>query len=166
MIEVAGAPASISVLGGALRSHALRLVDLLDELEAPARRAARNGEPDPDPGAGERELLADVAAQFDRIGALLQAFSTDVVENTGRRRRLVVMAEREGLLIDGRHVIEAPGPSRLDPQARLRSRDRLQDLLNRVTSAGARSLAGLARELDASQVVLARAAERACTGSP
>lgn len=162
MIELTGDPVSTSVLGGALRSHALRLVDLLDELEASARRAARTGEPDP--SATKRELLADAAAQFDRIGALLQAFSTDAVENTGRRRHLVETAEQDGLLIDGRQVIEMPGPSRVDPRTRLQARERLQGLLNRVTSAEAKSLAGLTRELESSTAVLARVAGRARNG--
>ena len=53
-------------------------------------------------------------------------------------------------------VVESLGPSRVDPDERLRSRDRLQELLNRVTSARAKELARLARELEASRTTLVR----------
>ncbi|MEO7131947.1 MAG: hypothetical protein ABIZ07_11275 [Dermatophilaceae bacterium] len=159
MNGVAGDAASTSVLGGALRRHALDVVDVLDGLESPGRSGSRAG--GPDQLAEERELLASAAAQLDRIGARLQAWSTDAVERTSRRRGLDEVAARDGLLLDGRRVVEVPGPSRVEPTTRLQSRDRLQDLLNRLTSSDAKSLAGLARELESSTAALARLAERA-----
>ncbi len=52
----------MSVLGGALRGHALRLARLLEELDGPARRAVRAGHPDPT--APERELYLAIS---DRV---------------------------------------------------------------------------------------------------
>ncbi len=56
------------------------------------------------------------------------------------------------------------GPSRVDPEARARERQRLQELLNRVTMVRARELARLGRELQQSHDTLATVADDARAG--
>lgn len=160
-----GDPGSISALGGALRTQALRLADLVEELESAAARASRTGRPGrPDPSDHERDLIARSATELDRIGALLQAWTAGSVEDGARLRALDDDAERAGLVVEGHLVVEPPGPSRADPAERLRARDHLQELLNRVTAGRARELARLGRELEGSQGALARLSERARAG--
>ena len=76
---------STSALGGALRSNALRLADLVDEL-SPTLRAAEVGRPDH--AASERELLGSTADELDRVGALLQQWTATTVESLTRLREL------------------------------------------------------------------------------
>ncbi|EWT00814.1 hypothetical protein N865_13345 [Intrasporangium oryzae NRRL B-24470] len=166
-----GDPGSVSALGGALRSQALRLADLVDELESATARASRmagsapNGEgAHADPSDHERDLLTLAATELDRIGGLLQAWTAGSVEDGARLRSLADDAERAGLRVEGHLVVEPPGPSRADPAERLRAREHLQELLNRVTAGRARELARLGRELDASQAALARVSDRARAG--
>lgn len=188
---VPGDPGGTSALGGALRSQALRLAELLDDLEQVTRRASRarsaqragrptspsehigptrpTGPVDPtdptDPTELERDLLARTASELDRVGALLQAWTASVAEDGARLRSLAAEVERAGLAIDGHLVVEPAGPSRADPAERLRHRQHLQELLNRVTASRARELARLGRELAASSVTLAGLSERARSGA-
>jgi hypothetical protein len=191
---VPGDPGGTSALGGALRSQALRLRELLDDLEQAARRTARArsahraGGPIPhtdhkdhtdhihhtdhtqhaehaDQTALERDLLARTATELDRVGGLLQAWTASVAEDGARLRSLAAEVERAGLVIDGHLVVEPTGPSRADPAERLRHRQHLQELLNRVTAGRARELARLGRELAASSVTLAGLSERARSGT-
>jgi hypothetical protein len=159
---ILGDPASTSALGGALRRQALRLVATDERLGETTRRMVRQG--GTDPTLRERELVLQVAEQLDRIGGLLQALATDVVEDAAKVRQLVAEAARSDLVVDGHHVVEAPGPSRADPASRLAARDHLQQLLNRVTAQDARTRARLLRELEGSSAALARTSERARLG--
>lgn len=146
-----GDPGSTSALGGALRGQALRLADVVDELSPPTH-AVRTGRPDH--CAIERELVGDVARELDRVGALLQQWTSSTVDSLARLRHLDHQLAAAGLEADGTKVVESLGPSRVDPDERLRSRERLQELLNRVTSARAKELARLARELESSHAAL------------
>lgn len=159
MTTVPGDPASTSVLGGALRRHALTLLRAHDQLEDACLRATRRGAADLAPR--ERELLTSTAEQLDRVGALLQAWATDTAESSARVREIAAEATRSDLSVDGHHVIEAAGPSRAEPAARLATRERLQQLLNRVTAQDAKARGRVQRELEASGAVLARTSERA-----
>jgi hypothetical protein len=159
---VPGDPASTSVLGGALRRHALTAVRSLGQLEEACRRAPRRGAADP--ALRERELLNGTAEQLDRIGSLLQAWATDAAERSARVREIADQAARSDLYVEGHHVLEAAGPSRADPAARLATREHLQQLLNRVTAQDAKARTRLQRELAASAAVLARTSERARLG--
>lgn len=162
MSTVPGDPASTSALGGTLRRQALRLAATEERLRGSTRRQVRHGAPDPT--ARERELFLEAAEQLDRIGALLQSLATDVVEGAARVRELSAEAARCDLLIDGHHVLEASGPSRVDPAVRVATRDRLQQLLNRVTAQDARARTRLLRELEGSSAALASTSERARLG--
>lgn len=158
---MSGDPGSTSALGGALRSNALRLADLVDEL-SPTAYAARAERPDH--AASERELLGSTAEELDRVGALLQQWTATTVDALARLRQLDHQLTAAGLEVAGNKVVESLGPSRVDPDARLRSRERLQELLNRVTSARAKELARLARELESSRATLADLSDRARSG--
>ena len=157
-----GDPASTSALGGTLRTQAGRLADLVLELEGPARLAGRAGRSDP--SAHERDLLTRAAEELDRVGGLLQSWTATAVEVAARVRALEPELARCDLEVDGHHVVERPGPSRVEPAARLQARERLQELLNRVTAARARELARVSRELDASMAALAAISARARSG--
>lgn len=156
-----GDPGSTSALGGALRGHALRLFDLADEL-TPTPHAVHSGRVDH--AAAERELLVSTADELDRVGALLQQWTATTVDSLARIRHLDHQLAAAGLEVAGNKVVESLGPSRVDPDDRLRSRERLQELLNRVTSARAKELARLARELDASRTTLVRLSDVARSG--
>jgi hypothetical protein len=162
MTTVPGDPASTSVLGGALRRHALTVLRAHELLEQACRRATRRGAADPAPR--ERELLTSTAEQLDRIGTLLQAWATNAAESSARVRAIADAAARSDLYVDGHHVLEAAGPSRADPAARLATREHLQQLLNRVTAQDAKARGRLQRELEASAAALARTSERARLG--
>lgn len=159
MSTVPGDPVSTSALGGALRSHALRLAAAAEQLAGAARRSGRHG--GPDSAVRERELMTGAAEQLDRIGSLLQSWATDVVEETARVRGIAAESARTDLRVEGHHVLEAPGPSRADPLQRLEARERLQHLLNRVTAQDSRTRARLQRELEASATVLAKMSRQA-----
>lgn len=152
----------MSVLGGALRGHALRLARLLEELDGPARRAVRAGHPDPT--APERELLARTAHELDVIGSRLQSWATTAVESRTRLQRLEHECADHDLRLVGAQVAPPPGPSRTDPAERLRSQARLQTVLTRIVSTDTRALADLERDVAASMSRLERLSMRARAG--
>ncbi|HSU74451.1 MAG TPA: hypothetical protein VLI66_05890 [Terrabacter sp.] len=185
-----GDTASTSALGGALFSQAGRLADLVLDLDASASRAsragrARRGRADAastgttdtagsdrtarvgstDPTRREEELLTRAATELDRVGGLLQAWTTTAVESAARLRALEPALARVDLVVDGHLVVERSGPSRVEPAERLAERERLQELLNRVTAARSRELARLRRELEQSGTTLAALSARARSGT-
>lgn len=172
-----GDPGSTSALGGALRTQAGRLADLVVDLEAAARRGARTprpgraactvepAEPTVDPTQHERDLVTRAATELDRVGGLLQSWTTTAVETSARVRALEPALARFDLVVDGRLVVERSGPSRAEPAERLAERERLQELLNRVTALRSRELARLRRELEQSGTTLAGLSARARSGT-
>ncbi|GAA2745472.1 hypothetical protein GCM10009868_27040 [Terrabacter aerolatus] len=154
---------STSALGGALRTQARRLADLVVDLDATARRAGRTGSPDAT--GTERDLVARAATELDRVGGLLQSWTTTAVESAARVRTLEPALTRCDLVIDGQLVVERSGPSRVEPAERLAERERLQELLNRVTAVRSREQARLRRELEASTATLAALSDRARSGA-
>jgi hypothetical protein len=157
-----GDPASVSALGGALLTQSARLADLVTDLGGSAARARRRSVDDP--SSHERLLLERAATELDRVGALLQGWTTTSVETAARARQLAPDLARADLVIDGRLVVESSGPSRVDPETRASERRRLQELLNRVTMVQARELARLGRELQHSHDALAAVAHDARAG--
>ena len=81
-----------------------------------ARRAHRRR---PDPTGHERDLVTRAATELDRVGGLLQSWTTTAVESAARVRALEPALTRCDLTIDGRLVVERSGPSRVEPGARL-----------------------------------------------
>jgi len=159
----AGDTGSTSALGGALRTQAARLADLVVDLDAAARRVGRTGSPDPT--GHERDVVARAATELDLVGALLQSWTTTAVESAARVRALEPALTRCDLVIDGQLVVERSGPSRVEPAERLAERERLQELLNRVTAVRSRELARLRRELETSGTRLAALSDRARAGT-
>ncbi|GAA2489454.1 hypothetical protein [Terrabacter carboxydivorans] len=159
----AGDAGSTSALGGALRTQAGGLADFVVDLDAAARRAARTGSPDVT--GPERDLVTRAATELDRVGGLLQSWTTTAVESAARVRALEPALTRFDLVIDGQLVVERSGPSRVEPGERLAERDRLQELLNRVTAVRSREQARLRRELEASATTLAALSDRARSGA-
>ena len=161
-----GDPGSTSALGGALRQQAITLTDLVVDLTEAAERAGRRGPGGrADRSARARELLGGTARELDAVGAVLQSFTATVLAGSARIRALADEATRADLAIEGSLVVEVSGPSRVDPVARLRERERLQELLNRVSAAEGKELARIARELGRSGPALAALSERARLGS-
>ena len=159
----AGDAGSTSALGGALRTQAARLADLVVDLDAAARRVGRTGSPDPT--GRERDLVTRAATELDLVGALLQSWTTTAVESAARVRALAPALTRCDHVIDGQLVVERSGPSRVEPAERLAERERLQELLNRVTAVRSRELARLGRELETSGTRLAALSDRARSGT-
>lgn len=157
-----GDPASVSALGGALLTASARLADLVTDLGESAARAQRRWLDDAT--SHERLLLERAATELDRVGALLQAWTTTTVDAAARARQLAPDLARADLVIEGQLVVESAGPSRVDPETRARERLRLQELLNRVTMVRARELARLGRELQHSHDALAAVAHDARAG--
>jgi hypothetical protein len=157
-----GDPASVSALGGALLTASARLADLVTDLGDSAVRARRRSLDDAT--SHERQLLERAATELDRVGALLQAWTTTTVDAAARARQLAPDLARADLVIEGQLVVESAGPSRVDPETRARERLRLQELLNRVTMVRARELARLGRELQHSHDALAAVAHDARAG--
>lgn len=156
-----GDPGSTSALGGALRRHALALAEVVDELE-PGRHAAHTGRADH--CARERVLLGTAAGELDRVGALLQEWTSGAAQSLTRLRQLQGQLAAAGLVVEGSRVVESLGPSRVDPDERERSRVRLQELVNRVTAARAKDLGRLTRELETSRERLAGCSDQARSG--
>lgn len=157
-----GDPASVSALGGTLLTQSARLADLVTDLGGSGARARRRSLEDP--SAHERLLLERAATELDRVGALLQAWTTTAVDAAARARQLEPDLTRADLVVEGQLVVESSGPSRVDPETRARERVRLQELLNRVTMVRARELARLGRELQHSRDALAAVAHDARAG--
>lgn len=161
-VPTSGDPGSVSALGGALRTQAGRLADLVVDLDAAARRSARTARAGvPDPTERERDLVTRAATELDRVGGLLQSWTTTAVDSAARVRALEPALARFDLVVDGQLVVERSGPSRVEPVERLAERERLQELLNRVTAVRSRELARLRRELEQSGATLARLSARA-----
>jgi hypothetical protein len=158
-----GDPGSTSALGGALRTQAGRLADLVVELDSAATRVTRMGAPDP--SDRERDLVARAATELDRVGGLLQSWTTTAVESAAGLRALEPALRASDLVVDGQLVVERSGPSRVEPAQRLAERERLQELLNRVTAVRSRELARLRRELDVSHASLGALSDRARSGT-
>ena len=140
-----------------------RLADLVVDLDAAATRVGRTGSPDPT--GHERDLVTRAATELDLVGALLQSWTTTAVESAARVRALEPALTRCDLVIDGQLVVERSGPSRVEPAERLAERERLQELLNRVTAVRSRELARLRRELETSGTRLAVLSDRARSGA-
>ena len=159
----AGDAGSTSALGGALRTQAARLADLVVDIDAAARRVGRTGSPDPT--GQERDLVTRAATELDLVGALLQSWTTTAVESGGPRRGPQPPHTRCDLVIHVQLVVEGSGPRRVEPAERLAERERLQELVNRVTAVRSRELARLRRELETSGTRLAALSDRARSGT-
>ena len=59
--------------------------------------------------------MTRAATELDRVGGLLQSWTTTAVESAARVRALEPALTRCDLVIDGQLVVERSGPSRVEP---------------------------------------------------
>ena len=156
-------PGSTSALGGALRQQAITLVDLMAELDEAAARAARAGPSDRWPASGTARPGGTGGST--RSGRPSSPCTATVLAGSARTRALADEAALADLVIEGSLVVEARGPSRSDPTRRMRARERLQELLNRVTAAEAKEIGRIAREVERSGPARASLSAQARSGT-
>jgi hypothetical protein len=148
---VTGDPGSCSQLGGALRSHAARLLALREEL---ADRTDRlRGDPSSSDVIADLDaslhLLDTVAERLDASGSALQQLAQELAEIAESVRRLDELVRDAGLELDGLRVVEPWGVlttelaqqrHRAQPDLQRRA-DRLASRLGRARVAAARVMA-------------------------
>ena len=110
-----GDPASVSALGGALLTQSARL-------GRPRHRSRRVGAPAPgarsldDPTGARAAALERAATELDRVGALLQAWTTTAVDAAARARQLAPDLARADLVVEGQLVVESRGRAASTPR--------------------------------------------------
>lgn len=134
-------PASVSRLGGALRSEAAALARQAHDL-APGRRLAT--------------VTHAVSAHLDLAGAALQAHAQELAELAVVAERLASRTAASGLALQGWRVAEPYGPTSTEEAAR-RQADLpdLQAQADRLASRMGRSRAALERALGSVTTALA-----------
>jgi hypothetical protein len=134
---VTGDPGSCSQLGGALRSHAARLLALRTELAERAARLRR------DPGAAavvadldtDLALLDAVVDRLDAGGSALQQFAQELAAVAESVRRLESAVRAANLEIEGLRVVEPWGVLTTElAQQRHRAQPDLQRQADRLAS--------------------------------
>lgn len=165
-----GDPGSCSQLGGALRSHAARLLALRDELAGGASRVGRGTGASGD-GALDADLEADlrlldaVVDRLDAGGATLQRYAQELAEVAESVRRLEREAVDAGLLLEGLRVVEPWGVLTTDlAQRRHRAQPALQQRADRLASQLGRARGVTTRAMVEATQALAVAATVALTG--
>lgn len=169
MIEpTAGDPASCSHLGGALRSHAARLLTVRVEVTERVDRLRR----DPDAVEVVAELDADVrlldavALRLDAGGSVLQRYAQELAELAESLRRLDAAVSAAGLVLDGLRVLEPWGVLTTElAQERGRAQPGLQQQADRLASQLGRARAATSRALTEGTQALAAAATATRTRS-
>ena len=158
---ITGDPGSCSQLGGALRSHAARLLALRQELVERADRLRRDGasaevvaEID-----ASLSLLDTVAERLDASGAALQRFAQELAEIAESVRRLDEQVRTAGLELDGLRVVEPWGVLTTElAQRRGRAQPELQRQADRLASRLGRARIATARVMAEGTTALAAAA--------
>ena len=158
---ITGDPGSCSQLGGALRSHAARLLALRQELVERADRLRRDGasaevvaEID-----ASLSLLDTVAERLDASGAALQRFAQELAEIAESVRRLGEQVRTAGLELDGLRVVEPWGVLTTElAQRRGRAQPELQRQADRLASRLGRARIATARVMAEGTTALAAAA--------
>ena len=134
---VTGDPGSCSQLGGALRSHAARLLTLRTELAERAERLRR------DPAAtavvadldADLRLLDTVVERLDAGGSALQRFAQELAAVAESVRRLESSVRAANLEIEGLRVVEPWGVLTTElAQQRHRAQPDLQRQADRLAS--------------------------------
>ena len=158
---VTGDPGSCSQLGGALRSHAARLLAVREELVERTdwlRREAASGGVVADLDATVR-LLDTVAERLDTSGAALQRFAQELAEIAESVRRLDELVRDAGLQLDGLRVVEPWGVLTTElAQQRHRAQPELQVRADRLASRLGRARIAAARVMTEGTEALAAAA--------
>ena len=158
---ITGDPGSCSQLGGALRSHAARLLALRQELVERADHLRRDGasaevvaEID-----ASLSLLETVAERLDASGAALQRFAQELAEIAESVRRLDEQVRTAGLELDGLRVVEPWGVLTTElAQRRGRAQPELQRQADRLASRLGRARIATARVMAEGSAALSAAA--------
>jgi hypothetical protein len=165
---VTGDPGSCSQLGGALRSHAVRLLTFREELASRANRL--RGDPASRDVVGDLDallrLLDEVAERLDRSGAALQGFAQELAEIAEAVRRLDTLVQDAGLELDGLRVVEPWGVLTTElAQQRHRAQPDLQRRADQLASRLGRARIATTRVMTEGTQALALAATAARTRS-
>ena len=165
---VTGDPGSCSQLGGALRSHAARLLALRTELAERADRLRR----DPEAAAVVADLDADlrlldaVVERLDAGGSALQRFAQELAAVAESVRRLEGAVRAANLEIEGLRVVEPWGVLTTElAQQRHRAQPDLQRQADRLASQLGRARTVTTRAMVEGTESLAAAAVAARTRS-
>ena len=165
---VTGDPGSCSQLGGALRSHAARLLSLRTELAERAERLRREA------GAaevaadldGDLRLLDAVIERLDAGGSVLQRFAQELAAVAESVRRLEGAVRAANLEIEGLRVVEPWGVLTTElAQQRHRAQPDLQRQADRLASQLGRARTVTTRAMVEGTESLAAAAVAARTRS-
>lgn len=158
---VTGDPGSCSQLGGALRSHAARLLAMREELADRTERLRRDGDAEAlvaDLDAS-LHLLDTVAERLDASGSVLQRFAQELAEIAESVRRLDEQVRDAGLELDGLRVVEPWGVLTTElAQLRHRAQPDLQHRADRLASRLGRARIATARVMADGTAALAAAA--------
>jgi len=166
---VTGDPASCSQLGGALRSHAARLLadrGEVDEALSPLARDALARDPS-QLASTERArrdvgLLDTIVEQLDAAGGVLQQYAQELALVAEGTRQLEAAVARAGLELDGLRVVEPWGVAPAEAAGRRRAAlPELQMRAERLASRLGRARAAVQRSMGPSTGVLARVAATA-----
>ncbi len=131
----AGDPASVSGLGGALRTTAARLAEHAEGL---------------DRSAAQWLLVQRVVPQLDEAGSRLQVHAQELAELVVSARRLGDRVADAGLVLDGLRVLEPLGIVDVrEAERRIGARPTLQAHADRIAARLGRSRAELVRQLGA-----------------
>ena len=165
---VTGDPGSCSQLGGALRSHAARLLALRTELVERADRMRR----DPAAATAVADLDADlrlldvVVERLDAGGSALQRFAQELAAVAESVRRLEGAVREANLEIEGLRVVEPWGVLTTElAQQRHRAQPDLQRQADRLASQLGRARTVATRVMVEGTEALATAAVAARTRS-
>jgi hypothetical protein len=145
-----GDPGSCSQLGGALRSHAARLLTGREELVERSRRLRRDVASAwlADELDANLALLDVLVNRLDAGGAALQRYSQELAELAESIRRLEATASGAGLVLEGLRIVEPWGVlttelaeerGRIQPELQ-RQADRLASQLGRARGVAARAM--------------------------
>lgn len=168
---VTGDPGSCSQLGGALRSHAARLLSLREDLVSRSSRVLRPGGQTSDAElAGDLDaqlrLLDTIINRLDDGGAALQRYAQELAELAEAIRRLEAEATAEGLVLEGLRVVEPWGVLTTElAQQRHRAAPALQQRADRLASQLGRARGATTRAMVQATQTLAAAAAVARTRS-
>lgn len=163
-----GDPGSCSQLGGSLRSGAVRLLALREELRERLDDLART---DADAAlvgrvAADLALLDAVAEKLDAGGAALQRYAQELAELGEDMRRLDRAVTVAGLVLDGLRVVEPWGVLTTDlAQRRGRAQPALQQQADRLAGRLGRSRGVATRAMTDTTVRLADTATGSSTRS-
>jgi hypothetical protein len=160
---VTGDPGSCSQLGGSLRSAAVRLLTVREEVAERLADLGRAGSSASlvDRVTADLALLDAVVERLDAGGAALQRYAQELAEVGEDIRRLDDAVTAAGLVLDGLRVVEPWGVLTTDlARQRERAQPALQQQADRLASRLGRARGVVTRAMTDTTALLAGAALR------